>query len=99
MFDVGEKVVCVNDKFPDSVVKIYTKLPVEGQVYVVRDIVAGQTSNLKRDVAILLVGIIAHINQHGIENGFNAKRFVRLEKYKETLKMKKKNTNKETVKQ
>jgi len=86
MFDVGEKVVCVDDKFPDSVVELYTKLPQEGQTYVVRDIVAGQTSNLKRDVAILLVSITAHINQHGIENGFNAHRFVRLEKYKQTLK-------------
>ena len=83
MFDVGQKIVCVDDRFPKTVSDLYDALPKEGTVYVVRDVVQGQTLKLSRTVTILLVGLVGNINGHGIENGFNAKRFVPLEEYRQ----------------
>ena len=89
MFDVGEKVVCVDGKFPDRIKKLYTDLPKENQVYVVRDIVAGQNYNLSATIAVLLIGMTGQINQHGVENGFSSHRFRRLDEIKKINKAKK----------
>ena len=83
MFEPGQKVVCVDDKFSDTIRSIYSGLPVEGAVYVVRDIVPGSNYGKGETCAVLLIGIIAHINKHKIENGFAARRFVPLDEYKQ----------------
>ena len=41
MFLLGQKVVCVNDVFPDAIKKFYWKLPVKGVTYTIRDLVPG----------------------------------------------------------
>ena len=92
MFDVGDKVVCINDVFPDWVVDLYNDLPKKDEVYVVRDIVMGQNYDLSMNVTVLLVGILGNINQHGVENGFNPNRFVPLEEFKEERKAEKSKT-------
>ena len=86
MFDVGEKVVCVDDKFPEWVQERYTDLPKLDVVYVIRDVVPAQNYDLTETCAVLLVGIMGDENKFGIENGFNPNRFRPLE----SIKMEKK---------
>jgi hypothetical protein len=43
MFTVGQKVACVDDKFPAWVYQIYKELPVKDKVYTVRAVSLGQT--------------------------------------------------------
>jgi hypothetical protein len=38
----GQKVICVNDKFPDLVRAIYKQLPVKDVVYTIREIFLGR---------------------------------------------------------
>jgi hypothetical protein len=40
-FNIGDKVVCVDDKFPPDISKLYDALPVKDTTYVVRDIRLG----------------------------------------------------------
>lgn len=78
----GDKVVCVDDEFPQWVRNLYTALPVEGQVYVIRSVTGGVTHEGGRrpsDV-ILLVGVINPVGKaSGQELGFQPKRFRPLE--------------------
>ncbi len=37
MFDIGEKVVCVDDRFHPEIAFMFDALPVKGEVYTVRD--------------------------------------------------------------
>ena len=96
MFNPGEKVVCVDDKFPEWVQKLYTDLPKENQVYVVRDIVPGQQADKSTSAAVLLIGMTGNINQHGIVNGYSCHRFRRLDEIKRKNKAKKSKKNKIT---
>lgn len=34
----GDKVVCINDKFPSWVPKLYQQLPTKGKVYTIREV-------------------------------------------------------------
>ena len=54
MFLPGEKVVCVNDVFPEGIKKFYWKLPVKGVTYTIRDLVPGHRSDGRagRDVRL-----------------------------------------------
>ncbi len=85
MFEISEKVVCVNDLFPPEVHILYTSLPEKGKVYVIRDILPGHNYNggtLADSVAVLLVGVNNPISNHGVEGGFATHRFRRLEDVK-----------------
>lgn len=74
----GDKVVCVDDVFPEWVKNIYTALPHAGVQYVVRANVGGVTheGGRKPSEVILLVGMINPISEaSGQEFGFQPKRF------------------------
>lgn len=75
MFDLGQKVACVDDSFPAGVNDIFNALPRKGRVYTVRDIVPGQTWDLKGTCAVMLVELENLPNRHGIEPGFAVHRF------------------------
>lgn len=97
-YNIGDKVVCVDDKFPALVNTLYKELPKEGQTYVVRDMQLGVTCDGRRqgEVSVLLIGVN---NPHGPppgdkERGFAGWRFVPLaefrrveEKIEEALKL------------
>ena len=79
MFVPTQKVVCVDDKFPLGVEKLYNRFPVKDQIYVIRDIVPGQAlSGAEGEVAVYLVGLVNPTNKVGVERGFNAERFAPL---------------------
>ena len=75
MFEPGQQVVCVDDRFPDGIRDYLNALPVKGRVYIVRDIVPGQDWGLNGQPAIYLVELVNLPNEHGIEPGFACWRF------------------------
>ena len=85
MFMPGQKVACVDDRFPLGIEKLYSSLPKKDQIYTVRDLVPGVSlSNTEGETAIYLVELVNPANSHGIEYGFNAERFAPLETVDET---------------
>ena len=89
MFSVGQKVVLVDDKWPETVKQLYLQLPVLDTVYVVRAVRVGvKADELIMDMrrvlepSLLLVGIINPANKLGVEAGFAAHRFRALDELK-----------------
>jgi hypothetical protein len=76
-FGIGDKVVCVDDKFPPDISKLYDALPVKDSTYVVRDIRLGINLTLEGDVSVLLVGLVnpKADSKANLERGFRADRF------------------------
>ena len=83
-FNLGDKVVCVDDKFPPDIGKLYDALPVKDVTYVVRDIRLGINLTLKGDVSVLLIGLVnpKADSKANLERGFRADRFRPLEELK-----------------
>jgi hypothetical protein len=87
MFDIGEKVVCVDDNIHPEIAFMFTALPVKGEIYTVRDCepgrakwVTGQKGWDAVDMKILLQELQNPIDPSttkGIpsELGFAARRF------------------------
>lgn len=77
MMEVGQKVVCVDDKFPSVINKFYTRLPREGVTYVIRDIRIGVRFDGQGDVSVLLVGLVnpKAESRAALERGFSESRF------------------------
>ncbi len=82
----GQKVVCINDRFPAVVRAIYKQLPVKGITYTIRDVFLGREKVVKAGdsatVGLLLVELVnppdpLHKGQQ--ELGFNSERFAPLE--------------------
>ena len=87
MFLPGQKVVCVNDVFPDGIKKFYWKLPVSGVTYTVRDLVPGiDPSGEAGEMCVYLVELINPCSDTPPypERGFKAERFRPLETDTET---------------
>jgi hypothetical protein len=59
MFPPGQKVVCVDDVFPEAIQKFYWKLPVKGVTYTVRDLIPGiDTSGEGGEMCFYLVELV-----------------------------------------
>jgi hypothetical protein len=91
MFSVGQKVVLVDDKWPEAVKELYLQLPVLDTVYIVRAVRVGvKVDELVMDMrrvlepSILLIGIVNPANKLGVEAGFAASRFRALDELKQT---------------
>jgi hypothetical protein len=89
MFSVGQKVVCVDDKWSETVLELYLNLPKKDSVYVVRAVRVGvKADELIMDMrrvleqSILLVGLYNPTNKLGVEAGFAASRFRALDELK-----------------
>jgi len=74
MFSVGQKVVLVDDKWPETVKQLYLQLPVVDTIYVVRAVRVGvRADELIMDMrrvleqSILLVSIYNPTNNVGVE--------------------------------
>lgn len=88
MFSISDKIVCINAKGLEAYINIFTELPVEGQMYVVRGM-DYHPEALKPDgfPGVLLVGIFGcDWQKTGQEFCFNSKRFVPLEEYRTNRK-------------
>ena len=87
-YGIGDKVVCVDDKFPPDISKLYDALPVKDTTYVVRDIRLGINLTLEGDVSVLLVGLVnpKADSKSALERGFRADRFRPLDEMREGKK-------------
>lgn len=94
MFEINQKIVCINDDFPVEVYERLDHTPIEGSTYTVRDIVPAMNLKGGEDCAVLLNEIRNPMNQLGVESGFGAWRFRPLEEI--TNKKTKKERNKIT---
>lgn len=95
---VGQKVVCVDDQFPEWIPLVYTALPVKDITYVIRQMQVGiSTDGEEGQVCLYLIGLnnpksnVAPFR----ERGFNSERFVPLKDETETNE--KENTNLDPV--
>ena len=79
MLQQGQKVACIDGKFPLGIEELYVALPKEGETYTIRDIAPGQGFDLQPEVAVTLVEIHNPIGAGGLERSFNAERFAPLE--------------------
>jgi hypothetical protein len=80
MFAPGQKVACVDDKFPLGIEKLYSALPKRDVIYTVRDLLPGVSlQNTEGETALYLVELVNPANRHGVEYGFNAERFAPLD--------------------
>ena len=89
MFNVGQKVVLVDDKWPETVKQLYLQLPVVETIYVVRAVRVGvRADELIMDMrrvlesSLLLVSLYNPTNKLGVEAGFAASRFRALDELK-----------------
>jgi len=85
---VGNQVVCVDDRFPGPLAKYYDNLPVKGKTYTVRAVFIGRrVMHTKPGAADGEIGLLLKEllngpdprNVHGQELGFNSERFRPLE--------------------
>lgn len=83
---VGQKVVCVDDKFPESAMRLYTALPVKDVTYVIRGVVLGVNwQSQPGEVCLYLIGLNNPRSETPPfpERGFNSERFRPLEEVQE----------------
>jgi hypothetical protein len=79
---VGQKVVCVDDKFPPEVAQFYQSLPKKDQIYVIREVKIGVNWKAEAgEVCLYLIGLVNPRSDKPPfpERGFNAERFRPLE--------------------
>lgn len=79
MWDINQRLVCINGKFDPGIFDIFAEIPKEGQYYTVRDIVPAQTFSLEPTCGVLLNEIVTKPNKHGIEPAWNPARFRELD--------------------
>lgn len=76
----GKEVVCVNDVVSPETRALFNGWPIDGETYVIRDIVPGcNTDGAEGEIAVYLIEFRNPDNARGIERGYNAERFVPLE--------------------
>lgn len=82
MFDVGSKVVCINDTFGYEARRHMEKFPVKGYIYTVRDIIPAQEAGGAHTAAVLLVEVVnppSPFRPDWGESGFSPERFREVE--------------------
>ena len=91
MFEQGEKVVCIDDRFHPEIAFLYTALPEKGKTYTVRECEPGRGKWMSAqkgwdsvDMKVLLVELVNPVDPSTTmgcpsELGFAARRFAPLE--------------------
>jgi hypothetical protein len=82
----GQKVVCINDDFPEFVRSIYKQLPVKGDAYTIREVFLGR-EKIVRGGDTATVGLLLEelhnppdpFHKGEQELGFSSERFAPLE--------------------
>ena len=102
MIEIGQHVVCVEDRCHPEVLKLYTRWVKNGEQYVVRDIRLGvEPLTRKGELSLLLVGVVnPPTGGHSkLERGFAAWRFLPIEEAKALLAQIKSKIDKKAVEQ
>lgn len=88
----GQKVVCINDTFTQSVRALYQQLPVKGDTYTIREVFLGREKIVKGGETAT-VGLLLEelknppdpFHQGNQELGFSSERFAPLEELPEEV--------------
>ncbi|MCF3651384.1 hypothetical protein [Synoicihabitans lomoniglobus] len=82
----GQRVVCINDTFPDMIRAIYKQLPTKGETYTIREVFLGREKVVKGGDSATVGLLLAEINNppdpfhaEKQELGFSSERFAPLE--------------------
>ena len=82
----GQKVVCINDVFPQFIQAIYTQLPVKGRTYTIREVFLGREKVVKGGETATVGLLLEELHNPpdpfhaGAEElGFSSERFAPLE--------------------
>ena len=77
MFSIGQKVVCVDDDFPDEVWNCANTIPQRGRIYTIRSRRLSRSAHIpeRRGWACMLCEIVNPILPSGIEVAFMEWRF------------------------
>jgi hypothetical protein len=80
MFEIGQRVICVNDEFHPSAFALYSELPKKNSIYTVRDIVMGVNLEdlVQGEPALYLQELVNPPSRFGLERGFRCDRFAPL---------------------
>lgn len=101
MFDINQKVVCVNGTFPTNarLHAYYKSFPEKGKTYTVRDVIPAQGYGGEHTCAILLEEVVNPDNDPKSrgEHGFAASRFRPLEEKSEKGEMHMSNPEKVSI--
>ena len=85
---VGQQVVCIDDRFPGPLAKYYANLPAKGKTYTIRAVYIGRAvmhtapGAADGEIGVLLKELLNPPdprNKHGQELGFKSERFRPLE--------------------
>lgn len=90
MYDIGQQIICVDDKFHPEISYLFKALPKKGEVYTVRDVTIGTTNpwngTIHENISykVLLEELVNDIDPCTIkgcqeEMGFRSDRFAPLE--------------------
>ena len=91
MFEQGEKVVCVDDRFHPEIAYLYMALPEKGEIYTIRECEVGRAKWMSAqkgwdsvEMKVLLVELVNPVDPSTLkgcpsELGFAARRFAPLE--------------------
>lgn len=76
----GQRVVCIDDTFPEWVNDLFISLPIKDHTYTIRDMLLGETiDGSGGEICVYLVGLHNPIDHTHCERGFKAERFRPLE--------------------
>lgn len=76
-WSVGQKVICIDDRFPRAVLEWCNSVPTAGHIYTIRALQEGiDPTSLVYDLGFLLAEIVNPQDQAGREPGFFHTRFV-----------------------
>ena len=82
----GQKVVCINDTFPDLIRALYKQLPVKGTTYTIREVFLGREKIVRGGETATVGLLLAELknppdpfHQGNQELGFSSERFAPLE--------------------
>lgn len=82
MFEVNDKVVCIEDRFWASPMQyLHTLFPIKDQIYCIRGIVPSHGQSY----GILLVGIESGINPSGVEQSWYYQHFRKVNQTKSSV--------------
>ena len=85
--EVGNHVVCVDDKVAPEILSLFYYWPRKGEHYVVRDVLIGVHHPAKEgSVRLLLCGMVnpSPNGKASCERGYDARRFVKLDEFKKS---------------
>lgn len=76
MFQTNQRVECVDDEFAPGIESLYSKTPIDGGFYTIRDIAPGQAPDMSPEIAVTLQGLNNPSGRGGLERAFSAEKFV-----------------------